>query len=143
MTCSRSSGGSSRTTHASPQCLSACAYFGLLLAGLIQGIDRKEVLAPDWSPLLRLKQIHPLDPEIEEVTAGSFRQKQPPEIVGSGYVVKSLEAALWAFHDAEDFRQAVLRTVNLGDDADERFRADPQEFWDILVGSACNRRGPR
>jgi len=38
--------------------------------------------------------------------------------VGSGYVVKSLEAALWAFHDAKDFRQAVLRAVNLGDDAD-------------------------
>jgi len=30
----------------------------------------------------------------------------------------SLEAALWAFHDADDFRQAVLRAVNLGDDAD-------------------------
>jgi ADP-ribosylglycohydrolase len=33
-------------------------------------------------------------------------------------VVKSLEAALWAFHDAKDFREAVLRAVNLGDDAD-------------------------
>ena len=38
--------------------------------------------------------------------------------MGSGYVVKSLEAALWAFHDAEDFHEAVLRAVNLGDDAD-------------------------
>ena len=33
-------------------------------------------------------------------------------------MVHSLEAALWAFHDAKDFRQAVLRAVNLGDDAD-------------------------
>ena len=56
--------------------------------------------------------------EVDAVAAGSFRQKQPPEIVGSGYVVKSLEAALWAFHDAKDFREAVLRAVNLGDDAD-------------------------
>jgi ADP-ribosyl-[dinitrogen reductase] hydrolase len=38
--------------------------------------------------------------------------------VGSGYVVKSLEAALWAFHRAGDFREAVLAAVNLGDDAD-------------------------
>jgi ADP-ribosyl-[dinitrogen reductase] hydrolase len=30
----------------------------------------------------------------------------------------SLEAALWAFHDADDFRHAVLRAVSLGDDAD-------------------------
>jgi hypothetical protein len=33
-------------------------------------------------------------------------------------VVKSLEASLWAFHDAETFVEAVLRAVNLGDDAD-------------------------
>ena len=56
--------------------------------------------------------------EIADVAEGSFRRKQPPEIIGSGYVVKSLEAALWAFHDAKDFREAVLRAVNLGDDAD-------------------------
>lgn len=109
---------SSLPTHASPQCLSACAYFGVVLCGLMHGIDRREVLAADWEPLLRLKQFHALHPEVEEVAAGSFRRKKPPAIAGSGYVVKSLEAALWAFHDAKDFRQAVLRAVNLGDDAD-------------------------
>src|SRR5262249_112094 len=49
------------------------------------------------------------------IAEGSFRRREPPEIKGSGYVVKSLEAAVWAFHDAEDFRQAVLWAVNLGD----------------------------
>ena len=109
---------SSRVTHASPQCLSACAYMGLVLCGLIHGIDRQQVLDAKWEPLRQLKRIHALHPEIEQVAAGSFREKQPSEIVGSGYVVKSLEAALWAFHDAKDFREAVLRAVNLGDDAD-------------------------
>jgi ADP-ribosyl-[dinitrogen reductase] hydrolase len=56
--------------------------------------------------------------EVDEVANGSFRECQPPDISGSGYVVKSLEAALWAFHDAADFREAVLKAVNLGDDAD-------------------------
>ncbi|PQO42744.1 hypothetical protein C5Y97_00905 [Blastopirellula marina] len=32
--------------------------------------------------------------------------------------MRSLEAALWAFHDAADFREAVLKAVNLGDDSD-------------------------
>jgi ADP-ribosyl-[dinitrogen reductase] hydrolase len=109
---------SSLTTHASQQCLSACAYFGLVLCGLMHGIDRREVLASDWELLLRLKQIQAFHPKVEEVAAGSFRCKSPPQIVGSGYVVKSLEAALWAFYDATDFRHAVLRAVNLGDDAD-------------------------
>ncbi len=109
---------SSRPTHASPLCLSACAYLGLVLCGLIHGIERDVVLSTNWGPLQQLKELHALHPEIAEVAAGSFREKEPPEIVGAGYVVKSLEAALWAFHDAKDFRQAVLRSVNLGDDAD-------------------------
>jgi ADP-ribosylglycohydrolase len=109
---------SSIPTHASPQCLSACAYFGLILAGLMQGCEPREVLAPDWPALEWFKRNHALDPEIEEVADGSFRRLQPPTIVGSGYVVKSLEAALWAFWEAKDFREAVLRAVNLGDDAD-------------------------
>jgi ADP-ribosyl-[dinitrogen reductase] hydrolase len=44
--------------------------------------------------------------------------KEPPNIQGTGYVVRSLEAALWAFHHADDFRRAALRAVNLGHDAD-------------------------
>ena len=33
-------------------------------------------------------------------------------------MVKSLEASLWAFHNADSFEDAVLKAVNLGDDAD-------------------------
>lgn len=61
---------------------------------------------------------HPLAPAIEEVARGSFKRREPPEIEGSGYVVRSLEAALWAFHRTGDFRSGCLAAVNLGDDAD-------------------------
>lgn len=109
---------SSLTTHASPQCQSACRYMALVLAGLIQGLDRQEVLSANWEPLQRLRADHPLHPEVDAIASGSFRELEPPAITGSGYVVKSLEAALWAFHDANSFEEAVLRAVNLGDDAD-------------------------
>ena len=109
---------SSLPTHASPQCLSACAYLGMVLAALMQGIDREQVLDANWKGLRDLKEVHAFHREIADVAEGSFRRKKPPEIVGSGYVVKSLETALWAFYDAKDFREAVLRAVNLGDDAD-------------------------
>jgi hypothetical protein len=92
----------------------ATVYFGLILAGLINGVDREEVLGRDWEPLLRLGRLHPLNPEIAGVAAGSFREKEPPHITGSGYVVRSLEAAQGAFHDAQDFRQAVLKAVKPG-----------------------------
>jgi ADP-ribosylglycohydrolase len=109
---------SSRPTHASPQCLSACAYLGVVLCGLLHGLPREGVLDPGWETIGRVNERFPLHSEILDVARGSFRTKHPPEIRGSGYVVHSLEAALWAFHDAADFRQAVLRAVNLGDDAD-------------------------
>ncbi len=109
---------SSLPTHASPQCLSSCAYLGLVLCGLVNGLPREQVLAADWECLRQLEDCLSLHPEVWEVAMGSFGRRQPPQIQGSGYVVRSLEAALWAFHDAADFRQAVLRAVNLGDDAD-------------------------
>ncbi len=109
---------SSLPTHASEQCLSACRYLATLLAALIQGEDREQVLSPKWEPLQRLNDIKPLHPLILEIAQGSFRQKQPPAIQGSGWVVQSLEASLWAFHAAQSFDEAVLKAVNLGDDAD-------------------------
>ena len=109
---------SSLVTHASEQCLSAFTYMGVVLCGLISGLDREEVLSDNWQPLVDLERIQTLHRAIANVAAGSFRVKRRPDIAGSGYVVKSLEAALWAFHNAADFRDAVLRAVNLGDDAD-------------------------
>lgn len=55
---------------------------------------------------------------IAEIAHGSFKRREPPQIVGSGYVVKSLEAVLWAFHKSHDFREGALLAANLGDDAD-------------------------
>ena len=60
----------------------------------------------------------PLPPEIAEIARGSFKLKEPPEIKGSGFVVRSLEAALWALYRSESFREGALLAVNLGDDAD-------------------------
>jgi ADP-ribosylglycohydrolase len=56
--------------------------------------------------------------EIDEIASGSFRRLKPPGIKGTGYVVKCLEAALWAFHSSHTFRDGCLLAVNLGDDAD-------------------------
>lgn len=39
-------------------------------------------------------------------------------ITGTGYVVESLEAALWAFDRSDSFGEGALLAVNLGDDAD-------------------------
>ena len=60
----------------------------------------------------------PLASEIDAIARGSFFRREPPEIRGSGYVVHSLEAALWAFARSESFEGGCLMAVNLGEDAD-------------------------
>lgn len=111
-------GESSRTTHGALLSVDACRYFAALIIGALQGVSRDELLAPHYTPTPGLWEEAPLAPEIYEIAAGSFRLRRPPEIRGTGYVVRSLEAALWALHQARDFRDGCLRAVNLGNDAD-------------------------
>ncbi len=102
----------SRTTHKAETAVDACRYYAALLVGALDGVEKDRLLAADfWSH-------GPLHPEIAAVAAGSFKRREPPEIRGSGYVVRSLEAALWAFHKTENFAAGALGAVNLGDDAD-------------------------
>lgn len=109
---------SSRTTHGAAAAVDACRYFGGLLVGALDGLDKETLLSPRWSPVDGLWAETPLHPEIDAVAAGSFKAKNPPEITGSGYVVRTLEAALWAFFTTDNFREGALKVVNLGDDAD-------------------------
>jgi ADP-ribosyl-[dinitrogen reductase] hydrolase len=62
--------------------------------------------------------VNALTQSIDEIACGSFKMKHPPEIRGSGYVVKTLEAALWAFYRSDSFEEGCLLAVNLGEDAD-------------------------
>ncbi len=113
------SGESSRTTHATATAVDACRYMGALLVGALQGEDKQTLLADHYSPTGDAYwQQHPLHPDIAEIAAGSFHTRQPPEIVGTGYVVKALESALWAFAQSTTFREGCLLAVNLGNDAD-------------------------
>ena len=114
----RMSGESSRTTHGTAACIDACRYYGGLILGAVLGESKETLLTPRYSPVAGLWNREPLCPEIDEVASGSFVRRDPPEILGSGYVVMSLEAALWAFHRSESFGEGCLLAVNLGDDAD-------------------------
>jgi len=108
------SGDSSKTTHGAKTAVDACRFYGSLIAKALNGATKEEILAPDVS----LFEREPLDPLIEEVALGYYKEKNPPTIVGSGFVVKSMEAALWSFYNTDNFRDAILDAVNLGNDAD-------------------------
>jgi ADP-ribosylglycohydrolase len=109
---------SSRTTHQAPEVVDACRCLAALILGALGGVAKRDLLAGLYEPVPGLWQRAPLAPRIEQIATGSFHRKAPPEIRGSGYVVASLEAALWALDRSESFDDGVLLAVNLGDDAD-------------------------
>lgn len=109
---------SSRTTHGATTCVDACRYLGALLWGALHGAPKAALLAPYYAPQPDFWQAQPLTPAIAAIAEGSYKQRQPPQIRGSGYVVQSLEAALWAFYHSDDFADGARLAVNLGDDAD-------------------------
>jgi ADP-ribosyl-[dinitrogen reductase] hydrolase len=81
---------SARTTHGAPQAIETTQRFARLLVRALNGAGKDELLDRPVTS----------DPR------------------GTGYIVESLEAALWAFAEHDDFESGALAAVNLGDDAD-------------------------
>jgi ADP-ribosyl-[dinitrogen reductase] hydrolase len=102
---------SARTTHGAAECIEACCLLGGILFRLLSGASKAEALVEHGVTGLSCEKI-------QDLARGDYRSKSEREIAGSGYVVRSLEAALWCFWHAADFRDAILRAANLGDDAD-------------------------
>jgi len=104
-------GESSRTTHGAQECIDACRLLGAILFHALAGASKNEILG-DYGALA-LKS-----PKIDAISRADYRGKTEKQIHGTGYVVESLEAALWCFDTTDTFEAAVLRAANLGDDAD-------------------------
>ena len=105
------SGQSSRTTHGAVECIEACQLFGAMLFSALNA-DRKDKILVGHG-------LHNFTSEgVRNIAAGQYFDKSIDEIHGSGYVVQSLEAALWCFYHTDNFKDAILMAANLGDDAD-------------------------
>lgn len=99
---------SSRTTHGQEDCISGCVLLSHMIKLALAGYPKDDILSlPNYA----------LSDKIKDVVLNQT-YKNEIGIVGSGYVVKSLEAALWAFYKGNSFKECVLLAVNLGDDAD-------------------------
>jgi ADP-ribosylglycohydrolase len=114
----RFSGLSSRTTHQATEAVDACRYFGALLHGALHGVSKERLLDGIYEPIEGYWNAYPLAPAVEAVARGSYKHKRRDEISSSGYVIHTLEAALWAVYHHDNFRDAVLAAVNLADDSD-------------------------
>ena len=98
--------------------MDACRYFAGLLIGALQGRNKDELLSPLFTPTANLWADQPLSPAINAIARGSHLTKDSRDIRASGYVVHTLEAAVWTFARSNSFEDGALLAVNLGEDAD-------------------------
>jgi ADP-ribosyl-[dinitrogen reductase] hydrolase len=105
---------SSRSTHGAVEALEACRLLAAMLVAALEGATKAEIL--DAGVALHAAQ--PLSPKLADIAQSSWRGKRDAAIRGTGYVVDSLEAAVWCFAKTSSYSSAVLRAANLGDDAD-------------------------
>lgn len=105
------SGESSRTTHGTKECIHACRLLGGILFAALSFRDKTAVLFAE-------NIIKGAPESIKSLASVSYCNKNEEEIKSTGYVVDSLEAALWCFLHTKSFEEAILKAANLGGDAD-------------------------
>jgi len=103
-------GESSRTTHGAQECIEACQLFAKMIYLALSGKDKEQILFDTTANLSA--------PKIKALADGNYASKSESQIRGSGYVVESLETALWCFYKTDSFESAILKAANLGNDAD-------------------------
>jgi ADP-ribosyl-[dinitrogen reductase] hydrolase len=100
----------SRITHAHPDCENACAYLNVAISFLLNGESRDAALAAASGSCTDAS---------EELRERIERAMQPHnETVPTGWVLDTLEVAIWAFMHTSNFESALLVAVNRGSDAD-------------------------
>ncbi|MCH1929556.1 ADP-ribosylglycohydrolase family protein [Shewanella sp. A25] len=111
----------SRTTHAEQRCIDACQFMTYMLHTLLNSdtekVANKKALLSPFDPIFA-QLMENMHPEFVTVINGSYRLKSREEIKSTGFVVDSLEAALWCFWHSDNFEDGAVLAANLGGDAD-------------------------
>jgi ADP-ribosylglycohydrolase len=99
----------SRTTHRAAVAHDASRFLAELLIQAVTGAGKDELMrSRQWTGTAELSQI----------ASGNWKKKCRQEISSSGYVLHTLEAALWSVHRSNSFEEALICAVNLGEDSD-------------------------
>lgn len=120
----------SRTTHAAAEAVEACDLFVRILREAIQGAGKDALRSRPWDGTARVR----------DIAAGTWRGKARSQIKSSGYVIDTLEAALWCTDQAASFEEALVLAVNLAGDADTVGAVTGQIAGAVFGASAIPQR---
>lgn len=111
-------------THGHPRSSLGCFLYLLVARGLLQGLGpagayaQMRAQASEWLQSQAKGPVFYEWPTYGRVLDGRLPALPEAEISSSGYVVHTLEAALWCLLRHADYPATVLAAVNLGDDTD-------------------------
>ena len=111
----------SMITHAHPRSLMSCAYYSILVSQILRGEgftdsyhQTNEIFRNHYKETLFYTEISHFDRILND-NIGALSEQ---DIYSTGYVIHTLETALWCMINSKTFKEAVLKAVNLGDDTD-------------------------
>ena len=107
----------SKTTHEAIEAVDCCRYMAGMMVGALRGEAKDLLLSDLYSPVYNywLLQHFALTSRVDSLARGVYKSKKAEDLSASGCVVDTMEAALWAFHQTDSFREGVLLAINLGD----------------------------
>jgi ADP-ribosyl-[dinitrogen reductase] hydrolase len=111
----------SAITHRHPRSQMACGVYCLVVANLLKGDVPAAAHASAVKIAAAFYRKPPFAtelPHFEKVFSLKLASLAEREVPSSGYVVDTLTAAVWCLLTSEDYRKAVLKAVNLGEDTD-------------------------
>lgn len=112
----------SKLTHAHPISLIACGIYCCIAYQLLSGADLTEGISEGIACMKMRYSQYPgyaawLD-RFSWVDAGVLLSLPEDEVKSDGYVIHTLEAALWCLLHTDSYRDCVLTAVGLGSDTD-------------------------
>lgn len=102
----------SSLTHAHDISKTACGIYFNIAQYLLKGEEKCEAVKA------ACEKSGGVPAEFESIPVINSSPVDRSEIKSTGYVVDSLEAALWCFLNSDSYKECVLKAVNLGDDTD-------------------------
>lgn len=102
----------SSTTHRAKEAIDACRVYSHMIIRALNGGVKEKILNED------LSELDKLSPSIRNIIKGSYKKLSRKQVKSTGYVVDTLEAALWAFYNSKNFKHGILLAINLGGDTD-------------------------
>jgi ADP-ribosyl-[dinitrogen reductase] hydrolase len=112
----------SSLTHGHVRSVMACFYYLEFARMILEGKDKFEIyftLQDQMISFFTSFSIYPNEiSKFERLLKESIGEIPEDKVKSTGYVIDTLEAAIWCLMTTNDYPSAVLKAVNLGNDAD-------------------------